>query len=117
MLSDQYKNGGGSAFLPNLFHGPEDALNNAKAIHTYKHEHCMGHLSALQRSSRAMDSTPIHIRMDGPGFDMMDVPDGSQQPKLQFTVFVPTADFFTRMRKNQAALDLVEKYGEAIKGW
>ncbi|MGZ3624061.1 MAG: DUF7405 family protein [Ktedonobacteraceae bacterium] len=108
---DQYKNGGGPAFLPNIFQGPDDALHNAQAIHTYEHQHRMGHLSALQRSSRAMDGTPIHMRMDGPGFDMMDVPDGSQQPKLQFTVFVPSADFFTKMRKNQASLDLVKKYG------
>jgi len=60
----------------------------------------MGHLSTLQRSSRAADGTPIHIRMDGPGFDNMDVPDGSSQPKLQFTVFVPSADFFATMRGN-----------------
>src|SRR5436305_388578 len=64
----------------------------------------MGHLPALQQSSRAPDGTPIHIRMDGPGFDDMDVPDGSIQAKLQFTIFVPTADFFTTMRINQAAL-------------
>ena len=108
---DQYKNGGGPAFLPNLYHGSGDAANNAKAIHTYENQHRMGHLSALQRSSRAKDGTPIHIRMDGPGFDMLDVPDGTQQPKLQFTVFVPTAEFFRTMRRNQASLDLVEKYG------
>lgn len=64
----------------------------------------MGHLSALQLSSRASDGTPIHIRMDGPGFSSGDVPGGSSQPKLQFTIFVPTADFFTTMRANQAAL-------------
>ena len=73
----------------------------------------MGHLAALQRSSRAADSTPIHIRMDGPGYDSMDVPDGSNQPKLQFTIFVPTAQFFTRMRRHQASLDLVRKYAVA----
>jgi hypothetical protein len=58
----------------------------------------------LQQSSRAADGTPIHIRMDGPGFDNLDVLDGSNQPKLQFTIFVPTADFFATMRANQAAL-------------
>ena len=71
----------------------------------------MGHLSALQRSSRAADGTPIHIRMDGPGLDNLDVPDGSVQPKLQFTIFVPTADFFRLMRVNQASLDLVQQFG------
>jgi hypothetical protein len=64
----------------------------------------MGHLAALQQSSRASDGTPIHIRMDGPGFSSGDVPDGSAQPKLQFTIFVPTADFFATMRTHQAAL-------------
>jgi hypothetical protein len=41
----------------------------------------------------------------------MDVPGGASQPKLQFTIFVPTAEFFRGMRVNQASLDLVEKYG------
>lgn len=69
----------------------------------------MGHLSALQQSSRAKDGTPVHIRMDGPGFSAGDVPDGSMQAKLQFTVFVPTADFFATMRSNQAALKFQAK--------
>lgn len=108
---DQFKDGGGPAFLPNSFQGPNDAGANARAIDTYQHEHRMGHLTALQRSSRAVDSTPVHIRMDGPGFDAMDMVGGSEQPKLQFTVFVPTAEFFARMRRSQASLDLVKKYG------
>ncbi|HLX59408.1 MAG TPA: hypothetical protein VKR83_20510 [Ktedonobacteraceae bacterium] len=108
---NQYKDGGGPVFFANRFQGAHDALANAEAINTYQHEHRMGHLAALQRSSRAADSTPIHIRMDGPGFDALDVPGGYQQPKLQFTIFVPSADFFATMRKNQAALDLVDQYG------
>jgi hypothetical protein len=43
--------------------------------------------------------------MDGPGFSAGDVPDGTKQAKLQFTIFVPTADFFATMRSNQAALN------------
>lgn len=108
---NQHKDGGGPAFFANSYQGANDALANAQAINTYQHEHRMGHLTALQRSSRAADSTPIHIRMDGPGFDALDVPGGYQQPKLQFTIFVPSADFFATMRKNQAALDLVAQYG------
>ncbi len=108
--ADQFTNGGGPAFLNNVYQGVDDALNNAKAVGTFQHTHRMGHLTALQRSSRATDGTPIHIRMDGPGFDTMDVPDGSSQPKLQFTIFVPTAHFFTEMRRNQAALDLVQAH-------
>jgi hypothetical protein len=49
--------------------------------------------------------------MDGPGFDNMDVPGGSSQPKLQFTIFVPSADFFRSMRVNQASLDLQAQFG------
>ncbi len=41
----------------------------------------------------------------------MDVPDGSLQPKLQFAIFVPTADFFARLRRDQASLDLVGQFG------
>lgn len=111
--TDQFTDGGGPAFLNDVFQGTDDAFKNATAVNTFQGKHRMGHLAALQRSSRATDRTPIHIRMDGPGFDPLDVPDGSNQPKLQFTVFVPTADFFTRMRRNQASLDLVQKYGVA----
>ena len=75
----------------------------------------MGHLSRLQRSSRAADGTPVHIRMDGPGFDSMDVPGGSSQPKLQFTIFVPSADFFSRLRVSQASLDLAAQFGVTPK--
>ena len=70
----------------------------------------MGHLSCLQRVSRAADGTPIHLRMDGPGFDSMDVPGGGNQPKLQFTIFVPSADFFATLRARQASLDLQRAY-------
>jgi hypothetical protein len=51
--------------------------------------------------------------MDGPGFDSMDVSDGTKQPKLEFTVFVPSADFFATMRRNQASLDLAKKFNVA----
>ena len=111
--TDQFTDGGGPAFLRNVFQGTNDAFKNAAAINTFEGKHRMGHLAALQRSSRAADGTPIHIRMDGPGFDSLDVPNKSNQGKLQFTVFVPTADFFTRMRRNQASLDLVKQHGVA----
>jgi hypothetical protein len=107
---DQFTNGGGPANIENVFKGVNDALNTAQGIGTENNEHRMGHLSTLQRSSRAADGTPMHIRMDGPGFDNMDVPGASKQPKLQFTVFVPTADFFTTMRRNQASLDLQQQF-------
>ena len=108
---DQLTDGGGPAFLPNENRGPDYARRTAQGIGTEAGEHRLGHLSTLQRSSRATDGTPIHIRMDGPGFDGMDVPGGVPTPKLQFTVFVPTADFFTTMRRNAASLDLAAEFG------
>lgn len=109
--TDQFTNSGGPGFIDNTFQGTGDAAANAQAINTFQGEHRLGHLACLQRSSRASDSTPVHIRMDGPGFDNMDVPDGSNQPKLQFTIFVPTAAFFTTLRINQASLDLQNTFG------
>jgi hypothetical protein len=114
-FTDQFTNGGGPAFLDNIFQGTGDAAANAQGIGTFQAAHRMGHESALQRSSRAADGTPIHIRMDGPGFTSMDVPDGSNQPKLQFTVFLPTAEFFRVMRVNQASLDLVNQFAVAAE--
>jgi hypothetical protein len=111
--SDQFTDGGGPAFLPNQNRGPNYAAQTAQGIGTEDNEHRMGHLSTLQRSSRAADGTPVHARMDGPGFDNMDVPGGSNQPKLPFSVFVPTADFFTTMRRNQAAQDLSAQFAVA----
>jgi hypothetical protein len=107
---DQFTDGGGPSCLPNKFLGRGNAAEDAQGLNTEDNEHRIGHVSALQRSSRASDGTPIHIRMDGPGFDEMDVPDGSKQPKLQFTAFIPSADFFATMRRNSAALDLARRF-------
>ena len=111
--TDQFTDGGGPTFLDNVFQGTNDAQANAQGVNTLNGQHRMGHVTALQRSSRASNGTPLHIRMDGPGFDALDVPGGSNQPKLNFTAFVPTADFFATMRKNQASLDLVTANGVA----
>jgi len=108
--ADEYADGGGPSFIEAKFASRQDALDNARGIGTSENEHRMGHLTALHRSSRTSTGTPVHIRMDGPGFDSMDVPDGSSQPKLQFTAFVPTANFFATMRRNQAAVDLVRRH-------
>ncbi|MBO0814153.1 MAG: hypothetical protein J2P30_03240, partial [Actinobacteria bacterium] len=111
--TDQFTNGGGPAYLDNVFQGSGDAAANARGIGTFQGGRRMGHLCALQRSSRAADGTAMHIRADGPGFDSMDVPDGSNQPKLQFTAFIPSAEFFREMRANQASLDLCKQFGVA----
>ena len=114
---DPFLNGGGPAFLPATFAGTGDAAQGAQGINTPANEHRIGHLTALQQSSRAPDGTPLHIRMDGPGFDVMDVPEvivrpgrSGNVPKLQFTAFVPTADFFDVMRRSQAALNLQTQF-------
>ena len=134
--TDQFTNGGGPAYINNVFQGtgsaaaeaqdtagtftPANATENA----TFTGESRVGHIDALQRSSRAPDTTPMHIRNDGPGLDSMDVPAfrtfpgangvddpaGSNQFKLQFLVFVPTAGFFAQMRTNQAAQDLQHEF-------
>jgi hypothetical protein len=116
---DQFTNGGGPTFLNNTYLGPNDARAGAAAggwlpgpggpVQVPTHP-VLGHTSCLHRSSRAADGTPIHIRVDGPGFDELDVPDGSKQPKLHFSAFVPTADHFRRMRINQAAVDLTAEF-------
>jgi len=122
---DGFSDGGGPATLNNVFQGTAAAMRGARASGgvfapgnqtldaTFTGLGRIGHEAALQRSSRAADGSPIHIRMDGPGFDSMDVPDGSNQPKLQFAVFVPTAEFFRVMRVNQASLDLQSQFNVA----
>jgi len=121
--SDQFSNGGGGAYLNNdgssFLHfrslGTTEAIETAREVNVVNDLQDlndptsriprMGHLSALQQTSRAADGTALHIRMDGPGFDTMDVPDGTNQPKLQFTVFVPSSEFFRQMRSSAAALE------------
>ncbi len=97
---------------------------NARLGATFTGEPRIGHEAALQQVSRAADSTPLHIRADGPGLDGMDVPAfrtfpapagvevpaGSNQFKLQFFIYVPTADLFARMRTEQAAQQLQKDF-------
>jgi len=122
--NDPFTNGGGlgapagslatqrqSAFLRNQFFGRNDQATNFDPAVTDHRKYRVGHLAGLQRSSRASDGTPLHIRNDGPGLSSQDVPDGSAQPTLEFTAFVPTAEFFRVMRINSASLDYV-KAGE-----
>ena len=110
-----FGNGGGTPFWPNEFFGTGDAELGAEGVGTRDGVKRLGHLACLQRSSRAADGTPIHARMDGPGFDGMDTGGnhrrGAHVAKLQFSAFVPTADSFRQMRVDQASMDLVESHG------
>jgi hypothetical protein len=107
---DPFTDGGGPAFLRNEFKGRDDADRNARGDGTLGGENRMGHLTGLHRVSRAEDGTPLHIRMDGPGFDGLDVPGGEATAKLQFSIFLPTAELFARMRAAQASTDLCNRY-------
>ena len=108
--ADQFAVGGGPAFLPNTFQGADDALAAARGAGTLDDAGRIGHEAALQRSSRLPDGTPLHIRIDGTGYDRMDVRDRSRQPKLQFSGFFPSADFFATMRRHGAAVDLQQQF-------
>ncbi len=134
--TDQFTNGGGPAFVGNVFQGTQAAMagaqdsggqygpNNESLDATFTGLGRVGHESALQKVSRAQDGTPLHIRNDGPGFDGMDVPafrtfpgnGGANLPagtnvfKLQFMMFVPTADLFAQMRTAAGAQDLQHQF-------
>ncbi len=108
--ADQFTNGGGPAAIQNTFTGAGAAETEAQGQGTFDGARHIGHTTGLQRTSRTFNHVPLHIRADGPGFDTMDVPDGSSQPKLQFSIFVPTAEFFQTMRESQASDDLVERF-------
>ncbi|HLG64631.1 MAG TPA: hypothetical protein VKY19_22015 [Ktedonosporobacter sp.] len=124
--NDPFTNGGGlgaptgnlatqqqSAFVRNIFTTNHEVFDNfdPDILATGVKQLRVGHEQALQRSSRAADGTPLHIRNDGPGLSSLDVPDGSTQPTLEFTVFVPTSEFFRVLRINAASQDLVIKGG------
>ena len=110
--TDQFTDGGGPAYIANVFSSPLQAQREAEGSSNFDGQRRASHTTALQRTSRASDRVPLHIRADAPGFDSLDVPEGlPPQPKLHFAIFVPTADFFARMRAAQAATDLAQRYG------
>lgn len=109
--NDPFTDGGGprnlgqrAAVLPNRFRGAGYARQSAIQFER------MGHISQLHRSGRTSDGRPIHLRIDGPGFDAMDTTTGRNTPKLQFSGFFPTSDFFALLRRNQASLDLLNEF-------
>jgi hypothetical protein len=140
--TDQFTDGGGPAFLNNVFQGTDAAQRGAidanKAApnpndsldKTFNGQQRIGHEAALQRVSRANNAaaTPLHIRNDGPGLSGMDVPAfetfpgqptisksfqaGTPQFKLQFAIFVPTSEFFRQLREAAGAQDLMAKFGQ-----
>jgi hypothetical protein len=139
--ADEFTNGGGPAFVNNVFQGTNAAqlgaidangqatlTTNNDMNKTFNGQQRIGHEAALQQTSRAADGTPLHIRMDGPGFDGLDVPAfqthpdmpsisvpvpaGTNQFKLQFLIFVPTSEFFRTLRNSSAAQPLFAQFGQ-----
>ncbi len=68
------------------------------------------HVRAANRAAVLAQGRPLHQRVAGPGYDSMDVPDGRPRPKLQLSLFVPTAGHFRRMREDLAAHDGLERF-------
>jgi hypothetical protein len=89
--ADLFTDGGGPAFVPTQDRGRDDAGRTAQGI--------------------GADGRPVHIRMDGAGFDSLDVPGGSRQPKSQVTLFVPDSDVVAVLRADRAAPDLATQFG------
>jgi hypothetical protein len=109
--NDPFRDGGGptnlsrrGAFLPNVFRGANYAVQSAQQFAR------IGHISALHRSGRTAGGQPIHLRIDGPGFDAMDTTNGRNTPKLQFSGFFTSSDFFATLRRNQGSLDLLDQF-------
>jgi hypothetical protein len=109
--TDPFTDGGGprdrgtrGAFIPNTFQGADAAARHAAQFGR------IGHNDGLHRSGRTSDGRPIHQRIDGPGFDAMDTTDGVNTPKLQFSGFFPSADFFANLRRNVGAVDLMQQF-------
>ena len=90
--AEQYRNGGGPAFINNVFQGTTAAMLGAQDSHG--------------------KFTPGNARLGAtfPGPAGAEVPAGSTQFKLQFLVYVPTADLFARMRAAQAAQQLQRRF-------
>jgi hypothetical protein len=108
---DPFRDGGGprnlgrrGAFLNNVFRGNNYAVTSAQQFAR------IGHISQLHRTGRTSGGLPIHLRIDGPGFDAMDTTNGRNTPKLQFSGFFPSADFFAQLRTSQASLDLLDQF-------
>ena len=109
--NDPFRDGGGprtlskrGAVLRNLFNGTDYARTSAVQFQR------IGHVSALHRTGRTSDGKPIHQRIDGPGFDAMDTRTGRNTPKLQFSGFFPSSDFFADLRRSQASIDLLTEF-------
>jgi len=109
--ADPFTDGGGprslsarGAFLPNVFRGANYAVQSAQQFAR------IGHNNMLHRSGRTSDGRPVHQRIDGPGFDAMDTTTGRNTPKLQFSGFFPSADFFATLRRNQGSIDLLNQF-------
>jgi hypothetical protein len=135
-LLDNVFQGTGAALAAAQDSAGQFTATNATLNATFTGTPRIGHEEALQQVSRASDGTPLHIRADGPGFSNMDVPAfntagvgtgagafvhdggpngtnvpaGSNQFKLQFAIYMPTAQIFAKMRNAAAAQQLMVEF-------
>ena len=65
--ADQFTDGGGPAYLENLFQGAGDALANANPANTFTRQPRSGHLANLQQSSRPRMAPPCISVLTAPG--------------------------------------------------
>jgi hypothetical protein len=109
--NDPFRDGGGprnhgpaGAFLPNVF--PRRRLRQAERPAVRQNG---AHLAVapFRTHQRRPADPPAHRR---PGFDSMDTTTGRNTPKLQFSGFFPSADFFSTLRRNQASVDLMDEF-------
>ena len=136
--ADQFTNGGGPAFINNVFQGTDAALLGAQDSGGHASPRRTRPLSAtftgnprdrpqcgpaaglagLGRHATAHPQRRARLRQHGrarlPHASRAraapDVPAGSHQFKLQFLIFVPTADLFAQMRTAAAAQDLQQQF-------
>ena len=57
-----------------------------------------------------LDITVLLVRDNAQAFDAMDTTNGRNTPKLQFSGFFPSSDFFSALRTSQASVDLLNQF-------
>ena len=107
---DPYTNGGGPAFIPNIFSGTQQAEREAQGASNFDGQPHIAHTTALQRTTARSRPHPHAHPRRRPRLRRPRRARRHPQPKLHFSIFVPTADFFATMRRSQASLDLAQKY-------
>ena len=114
---DPFLNGGGPAFLPSTFNGTDDAaLRRAGCQHPAlraPHRSPGGAAAVVPSAGRHAAARPHgrpRLRHAGRAGHHRPARPERQRAEAHFTAFVPTADFFDTMRRNQAAQNLQTQF-------